>query len=184
MRLMTMPVAQDKRRFTRFNAERMRVDHRILGDRPVGTIYDELHFRHGYLIMDDDENNVQGIFSMIPYSEIGYPAPAFPTHWRPQSSLFHAGVLAYRGRYGALAILRAILEGSDFGAMRRPITVTAELATEAGKRFFMDICGATPIKENAGHPVAAITFTRRLDVYNLARERIRRAATRRGLECA
>ncbi|OFC35268.1 hypothetical protein BAE29_03325 [Acidithiobacillus caldus] len=23
----------------------------------------------------------------------------------------------------------------------------------------MDICGATPIKENAGHPVAAITFT-------------------------
>ncbi|AEK58696.1 hypothetical protein [Acidithiobacillus caldus] len=139
----------------------------------MGPIYDALHFRHGYLLTDDDESNVQGIFSMIPYSEIGFPAPAFPTHWRPQSTLFHAGVLAYRGRYGSLAILRAILEGSDFGTMRRPITVTAELATDAGKRFFMDLCGATSIKENAGHPVAAITFSRRLDVYRIAKERIR-----------
>lgn len=184
MRLLTIPVANDLGRLDQFNAERKRVDHRIMGHSRLSTIYDELHLRYGYLLADDDQSDVRGFFSMIPYSEIGYPRPSFPTHWRPQSKLFHSGVLAYRGRYGALAIVRAIVGESDFGDMRHPITITAELVTDAGKRFFMDVCGATQISQNAGHPVAALTFAQRLDVYHIAKNRIRGAVTKGHRECA
>jgi hypothetical protein len=173
MTLLAEPVAGNKNLLTAFNAERDLVDHRITGANQAAAIYDDLHLRYGYLLCDDNEQNVRGIFSMIPYSEIGYPKPSFPTHWRPKSRFFYSSILAYRGSYNALAVLRTILIESRFGQMVEPITVTAELATEEGKRFFVDLCGADAIDAKSQHPMAAITFANRLDVYHLARDRVR-----------
>lgn len=173
MPLLVMPVRGNKSLLQAFNAERKLVDHRLIGAGQVATVYDELHLRYGYLLCDDTDQNVRGIFSMIPYSEIGYPKPSFPTHWRPQSRFFYSSVLAYRGAYNALAVLRTILVESRFGQLVEPVTVTAELATEEGKRFFLGLCGAEVIDIKSQYSVAAITFTNRLDVYHIARDRIR-----------
>ena len=173
MALLVEPVDGNKNLLTAFNAERDLVDHRITGASQAAAIYDDLHLRYGYLLCDDNEQNVRGIFSMIPYSEIGYPKPSFPNHWRPKSRFFYSSILAYRGSYGALAIVRAIWTKSDFGTMQQPITISAELATEEGKRFFADLCGADVIAVTSDHPVAAITFSNRLDVYLSARDRLR-----------
>lgn len=173
MTLLAEPVAGNKNLLTAFNAERELVDHRITGADQATSIYDELHLRYGYLLCDDEKENVRGIFSMIPYSELGYPKPSFPTHWRPQSRFFYSSILAYRGSYNALAIVRTIFVESRFGQMLEPVTVTAELATEEGKRFSIDLCGAEVTSTKSQSPVAAITFANRLDVYYRARDRAR-----------
>jgi len=174
-----MPIAifrvdGNHKHFDLFNGERANYDQIIMsGSRPFNEEYNQVHRKYGYLICDDFEENIVGVLGMVPYSVIGYPTPAFPAHWRPNSNLFHATVLGYRGKYSAIHLTRAIIQNSDFGKMEKPITITAELATEYGKRFFIDVWGASTIGEINNHPVAALTFLRREDVIINARRRVR-----------